>query len=183
MAVAKRAGEWTYEDVFDLPEGKRFEITYGELYEMPSPNADQAAIIMNLIARLLPLTTELGGRLYTAPLDVFLPDANPVQPDLLVLLPDRLDLVKRRGVEGAPDIVIEVLSPSDPKRDRVMKKALYARGGVREYWLVSPEAGIIEVMVLEGDVYCLHVRAGDEEPVSSEVLPTLSFPASEVFAD
>ena len=82
----------------------------------------------------------------------------------------------------APALVIEVLSPSNPEHDRITKRALYARGGVPEYWLVSPEAAAIEVLVLEEDGYRLHLRAGDDEVVTSTVLSELSFPASAVFA-
>ncbi len=104
-----------------------------------------------------------------------------MQPDLLVLLPEQLGLVSKRGSEGAPTLVVEVLSPSNPEHDRITKRALYARAGVREYWLVSPEATIVEVLVLEGDRYRTHNRAAGDEPVTSTVLPTLQIPAAVVF--
>ena len=183
MAVTKPANGWRYEDLFDLPDnGRRYEIIGGELYEMPSPTSAHAGAIMNLIVLLAPVLTRLGARLFTAPLDVFFADADPVQPDLLVLMPERLGLVAKRGIEGAPDLVIEVLSPSNPEHDRITKRAVYARGGVREYWLVSPEAATIEVLALAEDGFRLHLRAGGDEAVTSTVLPELSFPASAVFA-
>jgi len=182
MAVTKPTGSWTYEDLFQLPDdGRRYEIIEGQLYEMPAPGSDHALAVMNLIAVLLPVVTTLGARLLTAPLDVFFPDADPVQPDLLVLMPDRLGLVSNRGIEGAPDLVVEVLSPTNPERDRITKRALYARGGVREYWLVSPEAATVEVLVLDGDAYRTHLRAGGDEPVTSTLLAGLAFRASAAF--
>lgn len=174
---------WTYEDLFSLPDdGKRYEIIAGELYEMPSPSYDHAAAIINLIFILGPIVRALGGSIVTAPLDVFFADANPVQPDIVVLLPDRLKYISRRGVEGPPDLLIEVLSPSNPEHDRQRKRALYARGGVREYWIVSPEAGTIEVLVLEGDSFRTLSRAGADEPVRSSLFPELEFRASDIFA-
>lgn len=180
--VGKPTGGWKYEDLFDLPDGKRYEIIDGELYEMPAANSDHATVVMNLIAVLLPVVKALGGKIFTAPLDVFFSGANPIQPDVLVLTPDQLGLITKRGIEGAPSLVIEVLSPGNPEHDRITKRALYARGGVREYWIVSPEAAVIEVLALEGGAYRKHVRAGGDELVTSTVLPELSFPASQAFA-
>lgn len=175
---------WTYADLTRLPDdGRRYEIIDGVLYEMPSPSADHARAIMNLILSVLgPLVQALGGRLFTAPLDVFLPGADPVQPDLLVLLPEQLHLVSRRGIEGAPALIVEVLSPSNADYDRTVKRALYARAGVREYWLVSPDAATVEVLVLEGDRYRTHVRAAGDEAVTSTVLAGLHSPAAIIFS-
>ena len=178
----RRAGGWTYEDLLRLRgEGGRYEVIDGELYELPGANWDHATAVISLIAILLPAARSVNALIRTAPLDVFIPGTDPVQPDVLVLMPDQLDLVSRRGVEGAPALVIEVLSPSNPEHDRVRKRAVYARGGVREYWLVDPGARTIEVLVLDGGEYGTHARAGGDDLVTSTVLPGLSFPASEAF--
>ena len=183
MAVTTPAGNWTYEDLLDLPDdGRRYEIVDGELHESSRPDLEHATAVMNLILLLLPAMRSLGARMFAAPVDVFFPGANPVEPDLIVLLPDRLALRSKRGVEGPPSLVVEVLSPSNPEWDRITKRALYARGGVPEYWLVSPEAATVEVLVLDGGIYRTHVRAGRDEVVTSPLLPGLSFPASAVFA-
>lgn len=180
--IRKAAGEWTYEDLVQLPEdGGRYEIIDGELYEMTAPNPDHAIVVANIFAMLLPLVKSLRGRVLTAPLDVFFPGANPVQPDVLVLLPDRLHLISKRGIEGAPDLVIEVLSPSNPEHDRVRKRDLYARGGVPEYWLVERDTASVEVLVLREGSYTRRVFAHGEELVTSTILPRLSFSASVAF--
>ncbi len=182
MAVTKPAGGWTYDDLFNLPDdGKHYEIIDGELYELPPPSLEHARVIMRLVRLLLPEVDQLGGELLTAPVGLFLPDTDPVEPDLLVLTADQLHLGSRRGIEGPPALVIEVLSPSNPEHDRITKRALYARGGVPEYWLVSPEAAVIEVLALEDGAYRTHVRAGGDEPVTSTVLPDFAFPASAAF--
>ena len=183
MAATPFAKTWTYEDLLALPDdGKRYEIIDGELFEMPSPGFEHSTAIMNLIFLVTPLVNSLGGIVRTAPLDVFMSGANPVQPDIFVLLPDRLHMVTPRGIEGPPNLVMEVLSPWNPGHDRLRKRALYAGAGVDEYWLISPEAAIVEVLVREGDGFHLFLRAGGDEPVRSKVLADLSFPASAAFA-
>ncbi len=130
MALTKPAGTWTYEDLFALPDdGRRYEIIEGDLYEMPAPSWDHAKTIINLIGLLLPIVETLGGELVTAPLDVFVPGGDPVQPDLLMILPDGAAEIAKHGIEGPPDLVREVLSPSNRVHDRLTKRSLYARWG------------------------------------------------------
>jgi Uma2 family endonuclease len=176
-------GAWTYEDLFSLPEdGRRYEIIEGELYEMPSPNLDHASVIANLIAMLIPLVTRLGGRWFTAPVDVFLEGANPVQPDIVVILPGWSGRLPQRGIEGAPDLVIEVLSPSNRGHDVLTKRALYARAGVREYWIVDPEARAIEILALDRDaLHRVAIAAGDDT-TASPLLGSFPITAAEIFA-
>ena len=182
MAVTKPAGGWTYGDLFRLPDnGKQYEIIEGELYELPPHSEKHQRISALTIQLILPEVMRIGARWYHAPTGVFIPAADPVQPDLLVLLPGNPSSISERGVEGAPDLVVEILSPSNPKHDRVTKRLLYARGGVREYWLVSPEMEAVEVLVLEGDSYRTYVHARGDELVTSTVLPGLSFAASALF--
>jgi len=183
MAITKPAGTWTYEDLFSLPDdGRRYEIIEGELYEMPAPSWAHASVIANLISALVPLVVMLGGRWRTAPLDVFFKGADLVQPDIIVLLPDSQAHPTERGVEGPPDLLVEVLSPSNRSRDLLTKRALYARAGVREYWLVDPEARTIEILALDRDAFHLTVVAsGDETPVSP-LLGPLPITAADLFA-
>lgn len=180
---AKSPGTWRYEDLIALPDdGRRWEIIDGELYELPPPTTDHGSAIMNLIALLLPTIAALGGRFFTAPVGVFFGGANPVEPDLLVLLPAHSARIEKRGIEGAPDLVIEVLSPSNRPHDSLRKRALYARAGIPEYWLVDTEATTIEVLPLDGADYRRHLLASGEAMVTSRVLPDLAFPAAVVFA-
>ena len=184
MATTKPAGSWTYEDLFGLPDdGKRHEIIYGELYELPPPSLEHQEILMRLVALLLPEVRSVAGRMLLAPVGVFMPGTEPVQPDLLVLTQERMHLRSERGIEGAPDLLVEVLSPGNTKHDRVTKRLLYVQGGVREYWLVDPQARSIEVLVLEDGEYRTLVQACGNEPVTSTVLSQLSFPASAVFEE
>ena len=102
MALTKPAGEWQYEDLERLPDdGKRYEIIEGELYEMPPPSAYHAVTLINLLFLLGPAVLSSGGRIFTAPFDVFFPGVNPVQPDIVVTLTDLGGRLRRRGFEGA----------------------------------------------------------------------------------
>jgi Uma2 family endonuclease len=183
MALTKQAGTWTYEDLLSLPDdGRRYEIIEGELYEMPSPTWAHAATIMNLIMLLGPVIRALGGQLATAPLDTFFQGADPVQPDILAILPGSRTRGHGRGVEGAPDLAVEVLSPSNRGHDLLTKRTLYARGGVREYWIVDPANRTVEILVLDRDAF--HTRrlavAGGE--FSSPLLGNETFMVGDVFA-
>jgi Uma2 family endonuclease len=181
MVLTPTQKRWRYEDLFDLPADKRYEIVDGELYEMPAPRLDDEVVTMNLVGLFLPVVG-IGGYVLSAPVDLFVAAANPVQPDIMIVLPDRLSIMSERGLEGPPNLVVEILSPSNPNRDLETKRNLYAVAGIPEYWLVDVELATIEVLVLDGSVYRTHVRATGDELVTSLVLPDLSFPAEAVFA-
>jgi len=108
--------------------------------------------------------------------------ANPVQPNILVILPEGLAQVVPRGIEGPPDLVVEVLSPSNRGHDLLTKRALYARAGVREYWLVDPEARTIEILALDRDAFHLAVAASGDETAVSPLLGPLPTSAADLFA-
>lgn len=183
MAATEPHKIWRYEDLLEFPDdGRRFEIIDGELFEMTAPGPLHQIALVNLILLLAPTVLARGGRLIPSPIDMFFSGANPVQSDIVVLLAERLNLISKRGIEGVPNLLIEILSPSNPGRDRVHKFALYARNGVLEYWLVNPDAATVEVLVLADGTYRPHVLATGEESVTSPLLSDLSFPASAVFA-
>jgi Uma2 family endonuclease len=182
MALTKPAGGWTYEDLSALPEdGKRYEIIEGVLYEMSAPTWAPATVIANLIGMLTPIVARLGGLWRTAPLDVFFQGADPVQPDIVVLLPGSQVQPTPRGLEGPPDLVVEVLSPSNRGHDLLTKRALFARAGVREYWLVDPEARTIQILGLDRDAFHLSSAASGSEAPMSPLLGILPS-AADLFA-
>ncbi len=168
MALTKQAGAWTYDDLFALPDdGKRYEIIEGELYELPPVGYIHAFVVMKLITQLIPRAKSAGAEMLTAPLDVFFEGADPVQPDILVILEDGKARFAKRGVEGPPDLLIEVISPFNRVHDVFTKRALYARSGVREYWIVDPDSRTLEILTLDRDAFHLTVAAaGSEMPVS-----------------
>jgi Uma2 family endonuclease len=169
--VWPRQGEWTYEDWLCLPDdGWRYEVIRGVLYMSPAPTIGHQRGSRELFRLIDAHVTGLGGEVLYAPVDVFLPgEATPVEPDLIALAPGREDIVERNGIHGAPDLLVEILSPSTRWHDRRIKLPLFAEAGVRETWLVDPEAHTISI-------YSLPTEAeGDAQPerrhLESEVTP------------
>jgi Uma2 family endonuclease len=145
-AFPEAPGPWRLGDYLGLPDEPRCELLYGELIVAPSPRSEHQAAVAALHLQLAAFRDRAGGRVWTAPLDVVLADHTVVQPDLCWTSLDRRDRVGSR-VEGAPDLVVEVLSPGSLRRDRVWKLELYRRSDVRELWLVEPEAAAIDFLL------------------------------------
>src|SRR3954451_5464287 len=130
----------TYDDYVALPDdGNRYEVIDGELLLVPAPNEFHQRVSMNLTLILGPFvrTAKLGD-LYYAPFDVVLSDTNIVQPDILFISAARSRVITERNVQGSPDLVVEILSASQPGRDEVTKRRLYTEFDVAEYWIVDP---------------------------------------------
>jgi Uma2 family endonuclease len=177
-------GMWTYEDLAALPDdGTRYEIIEGELLPMTGPTIEHLRAVRNLIRLLLPEFEHGRFSWFTSPGDVFFGGADPVQPDIWAIAPGGNAREVQRGIEGPPDFIVEILSPSTKGRDRLTKRALYERAGVREYWLVDPEAGSVEVLALRDGNYRTHCLAAGDQPVASVLLPGAGFAASAVFTE
>jgi Uma2 family endonuclease len=176
---------WRYPDLRLMPEdGQRYEIIDGELVVTPSPTTIHQAISKRIGFQLMLQVEQEGhGIVFYAPVDVRLSDTRVVQPDLLVLRPGRRPFITKRAVECAPDLIIEIGSPSTEERDRTTKQKLYASEGVGEYWLVDPEQHTIEVLLLgaEGEGYSSHGVFGPGQTVAS-VTFEVAFPVDPVFA-
>ncbi len=162
----------TYQDYAALPDdGKRYEIHDGELSVMTAPTSLHQIVSANLfdLLRAHVKARHLGLVLY-APLDVILSDTPSettiLQPDLVYLDDVRLEALRLRGVEGAPTLAVEILSPSTAGIDRNRKRALYARYGVPYLWLVDPEARELAAHVLDSGEYHLAARVSGSEPVA-----------------
>ncbi|MEW5986303.1 MAG: Uma2 family endonuclease [Chloroflexota bacterium] len=176
-------GRWTYADYARLPNnGMRYEVIRGELYMSPAPSPIHQRISLILAVELFTFVeAHKLGRVYTSPIDVnLLSLANPVQPDVLFISRKRLSIIKRKFIEGAPDLIMEVLSPGNPEHDRRTKLQLYAEAGVREYWIVDPEECAIDIYVLRGQAYALLGRYGAGEQTQSEVLPEFAVNVDEI---
>ena len=164
----------TYDDLVALPDdGKRYELIGGELYEVPSPTYFHQLVSLILIRVLSDwiLPRNLGTVVY-APLDVRFDPRNTVQPDIIFLSRERYRLLRRGAyklIDGAPDLLIAILSPSNRGHDFIKKAALYATFGVREYWIVDPRAESIFVQVLRDNVFVPLIS--EDGVVRSEVLP------------
>ena len=165
----------TYKDYEALPaDGRRYEIHDGELSVTPAPNPQHQRVSASLFVVLRRHVDERGlGEVLYATIDVILADASIVQPDIVFLDHSRRSAISQRGIEGPPTLAVEILSPSTTAIDRTTKRQLYARYGVPYFWLVDPEARMIEALVLEGGTYVLAVRASGPRPVGLPPFPDL----------
>ncbi len=179
-------GEWIYEDYLRLSDdGKRYEIIEGVLYATNAPGYNHQFTVTKL-DRLIGtyVDEQKSGVVLVAPFEIHLPGiAKPVQPDVCFIAAERQPRPGDKIFEGAPDIIIEVLSPSTARLDRVVKFDAYERAGVREYWLADPRSRFVEVYVLptEGAEYTLLGQFGPGEQLRSEVLPELAVTVDTLF--
>ncbi len=151
MAIPNPTVKFTYEDYLNTPEDKRYELIDGDLFMTPAPGELHQRVSILLGSKLFQFTLENSlGRVYVAPFDVVLSDMDVVQPDLLFVSNERIRIITPENVQGAPDLVVEILSPSTATRDTTFKRVLYARHGVREYWIVDTQEETITVL-LSGD--------------------------------
>lgn len=180
--VTKGGPRLTYEDYCRAPAGLRYELVEGDLRMTPSPSTIHQKISGRLekVLREWVEGHELG-EVYYAPTDVVLSEHNVVQPDILYITRERLGIIKEANIQGAPDLVVEILSPNSLEWDRVTKRHLYAKYGVREFWVVDPEGRTIEVAVLrEGELATLQVYPVGAMLVSP-LLPGFQMPIDQVF--
>lgn len=139
--------KFTYNDYVQLPDDKRYELVEGELFLVPAPNLYHQSILRELSVALHQYVRSRDlGQLFFAPCDVVFAEISVVQPDLLFVSKERLAILTDANIQGAPDLVVEILSPSTGQRDVGIKRNLYAKYGVREYWIVDPEAKTVEVL-------------------------------------
>ncbi|HAP93624.1 MAG TPA: Uma2 family endonuclease [Desulfotomaculum sp.] len=175
---------FTYEDYCLLPEDRRVELIGGDFYLVPSPSVIHQRVAANIedILRDFVVENKLGEVL-DAPLDIVLTPYDVVQPDVMFISNERRSIVTDENIQGPPDLVVEILSPSTGVRDRTIKKKLYARSGVRELWLVNAAVQVIEVFDLEtGEEVPPAVYArGRESVLVSKVLPGLRVELDKVF--
>ena len=171
-------GHWTYDHYASLPEdGKRYEIVDGVLlYMSPAPGISHQKAVLRLASYLLALVENAGlGQTFVSPIDVELSPGTVFEPDIVVVLNAGRDKVTASHIVGAPDLVVEVLSPGTQRYDRTTKREAYALAGIKEYWLVDPIAHTIETLfLLEGKAYrSVGVFSGQDRLVS-KVVPTIT---------
>lgn len=153
MATKPALQQWTYDEYARLPQGdgNRYEVIAGELV-VSSPDMPHQELVGRLHVLLRPFVDANGlGRVVLSPADVLLGVGDYFIPDMVFVRSERLGIISKRGIDGAPDLVIEVLSGSTAYRDRGIKRQRYAFYGVSEYWLLNPRSSRIEVYRLTGE--------------------------------
>ena len=184
--MAQERLKLTVADYELFPEdGRRHEIVGGEHYVTAAPTVRHQRILMRLAYALETYARHAGeGLLLPAPTDVVLSPTDVVQPDLLFVRPARREIVGNR-VEGAPDLAVEVLSPSSRRLDEVLKRRAYERFGVLELWVVDPETEVARVYRREADgpfIRPLQLAVEHGDTLDTPLLPGFSVPVAELFA-
>ena len=174
--------KYTHADLLVMPDdGKRREILDGELIVSPSPLLLHQRIIRRLFEAIAGyLNRHPIGEIFVSPLDVIFDDLDVFEPDLIFVRSDNRSILQD-WIRGAPDLVIEVLSPSSTLIDRGPKLKAYARFGVPEYWIVDPDARAIEVYRQAEGGYELVSIYDEHDSVTSPLLPEFVLPVAQVF--
>jgi Uma2 family endonuclease len=177
-------GQWTYADYAALPDdGHRYEIIDGVLYMAPAPIPAHEIVAAYILARLIVFVADAGlGTVLNSP-DIELPDAT-VRPDAVVVLHANAAVIRDKRLVGAPDLVVEITSPSTAAYDRDAtsgKQGAYARGGVPEYWIVDADAKTVEVLILDDGTYKAVGIASGTDRIPSRVLPDVTILAQHCF--
>lgn len=184
MAISEQAARrYTYADLAMFPEDHlRREIVDGELIVSPSPIVRHQDAVGNVFIGLKSYARKAGGQAFVAPLDVLLAPDNVVEPDVLFIRADHAHQVGDKFIENAPDLVVEISSPSTRRLELVRKRELYERFGVPEYWYVDLEAERVEVYVLTEERYPAPQLKYAGELLESAQLPGFQIPVGEALA-
>jgi Uma2 family endonuclease len=175
---------YTYADYTLLPEGAPYQLIGGKLVMTPAPTTYHQIISMRLEVKFANFVAEKDlGIILDAPVDVYFEEKETYQPDIVFIAKDRLYIIEPAKIKGAPDLVVEILSPSTGYYDLKKKARTYARHGVKEYWVADPEDRSIEVYILaeEGN-FVLNQRVEEEGKIKSVILEGLGVEAKEIFA-
>ncbi len=174
--------KFTHSDLLAIPDdGKHREIIDGDMFVTPSPDLSHQRISRRLEFTLMKyFEAHPIGEVFDAPLDVILDDINVLEPDLLIVLSEHQEILKD-WVRGAPDIVIEILSPTSVGHDRGPKLKAYARFGVREYWIVDREQHAIEVYRLGRSGYQLSRTFHNQDMLTTPLLPGFALEVGTIF--
>jgi Uma2 family endonuclease len=174
--------KYTYEDYLKTPEDESYEFIEGELIMSPSPIPKHQRISRKIEFILEKYVTENDiGEVFYAPCDVYLDEENVVQPDILFISKERLGIIGEKNIQGAPDLVMEIISENTAYRDFVQKKRLYAKFGVREYWIVIPEEKLIEIYTLKDNTYTLYKTYYKDDILESPYLRNLKIELKGIF--
>ena len=184
--VTTRTRPWpTYQDYLDIPGDDRYELINGEFILVSAPNRAHQTASMGF-------SLELGGFVrgsdlgwvFAAPFEVVLTDPegiNIIQPDIIFVSREREHIITPANIRGAPDLLVEILSPSTGRRDRTTKRDLYARHGVKEYWIADPDAQTVTVMLLKDGAFETVGEYGIEDTLTSPTLEGFSVALDSVF--
>jgi len=182
-AALEKKNKHTYADYEKLPEGSPYQLIGGELVMTPAPTPYHQIITGNIFFELMKFVKAQGaGTVLNSPIDVYLAETEGFQPDVIFIAQERLSIIGQKKIEAAPDLVVEVLSPSTAYYDLRHKMRLYESSGVREYWIVDPEEKSIEVYENAGGEFKLFNKAREKGVAASKLLPGFEVGLDVVFS-
>src|SRR4030066_1634342 len=174
MSIMQTAIKFNYQDYLQLSDDKQYEIIDGELFMVPSPNEAHQRFLVTLTNIMVNYVRKNKlGTVYCAPFDILFSEEDIVQPDIIFVSNKNKKIITKDNIKGSPDLLVEILSPSTSKRDMGIKKKLYARHGVREYWIVDPKRETFDVFRLKGCEF-EGKRYGVQDYLSSDVIKDLT---------
>ena len=186
MSATTQQSKFTYQDYLLFPnDGKRYELIAGDRYVTPAPRTRHQKISTNLLGFLFNYVKKnKSGIVLTAPTEVVFSDIDVVQPDLLFVSSGRASIITEDNIQGAPDLVVEILSESTRRTDEIIKRKLYEKQGAQEYWIIDPEVDTVKVYRLSNHAYSsaieLTLEANDR--LTSPLFPKWELPLKELFS-
>jgi len=181
--TVRRPTPLTYDDYLVMPDdGKRYELIEGELFVCPAPTTRHQTVSRRLQFALMEALEKPGlAQIFDAPTDLVLSRTNVVQPDLIIIGAAKFHLITKRAIEGVPDVAVEILSPSSEDRDRFIKRKLFERLQIPEYWVVDPEGNTLTVHRFHEGGYGLRATYDPTGILECPEFPALQVPLDEVF--
>jgi Uma2 family endonuclease len=181
--VVYRPPPLTYSEYRSLPDdGKRYELMEGDLFVSLAPSTRHQTVSRRLQFALMQALEVPGlAQIFNAPVDVIFEPTSVVQPDIVIVGAARQSIITARALEGVPDVVVEILSPGSHDRDEHLKRRLYERFAVPEYWVVDPDHGLLIVHRHDGAGYGIRARYDRASVLECPEFPTLRAPLGEIF--
>ncbi|WP_331968815.1 Uma2 family endonuclease [Ohtaekwangia sp.] len=178
-----RSREWTVDDFLQLEESNTpCELINGELVMSPAPTPHHQNVLGNLYFILKKEAGRIGGAIFFSPIDLYIDRKNVFQSDLVFISAEKRSIITERGIEGVPDLIVEIISPPNIFTDRNRKKKVYQQIGVREYWIVDPANHTLEIYRHDqADADTPHLYLVKEGVVSSSILSEVKFDLKEIF--
>src|SRR3990170_4397153 len=172
----------TYADYLKIDDNNRYEIFNGELSMVPSPSTDHQNVSRNLEFLIWNFVKQRGlGKVFYAPIDVVFDDDEVFQPDIVFIKSENQSIIGKNAIQGVPDLIVEIVSPSSAFYDTIEKKEVYGKYGVTEYWLVFPDEKVIEIFILGKEGYVEFCKSKKKGIVKSNVLEGLEIDSKDVF--
>jgi len=173
---------YTYEDYLKIDDTNQYELIGGKLILVPAPKTIHQELSGRIFRKIADFVDNNDlGKVFYAPMDVLLTENDKPQPDILFIAKERLHIITEANIQGAPDLVIEILSPSTTKWDKVEKSKLYYKHGVKEYWVVDPDGKVVEIFIPGEKNWILFQAYDDEDILVSTILTGLEISMKNIF--